>query len=429
MNQSKINGKRILILTSRYLPKPSANGLIVDHIVKEMINRGFNVSCLSVKRSGEIEYEVIDGIKIFRVSPSLYSRIQESDNTKIFKLIKKISKVFRNIKLGLLIFKFPDFDYLQNKKVYKTIDKVLKYEEFDCVIGVFKPYSNIVALKNIRKKYPNIKCGALYLDLINSLKKPSFMADSIYNYLIDKNSRDVLKNSDFLLIPPQGKKLFIKKRFKQFEDKIHNFDFPTLIDTEEITQVNQGILSNNTIKITYAGTLDEKYRNPEKLLYLLDKATDKVGNIELIIFGFNDCESIFEKYKSKKLSIKNNGIVPHSEVIKTMLTSNYVVNIGNINMEAVPSKIFELFSTGRPIINLISNKNDVTKIYFDLYPNVFEINTFENINNFIENFIDFLLLERDKKIDKKEIQRIFYKNTPAYTVDVIEKILKSEKVI
>lgn len=426
MSQSKINGKRILILTSRYLPKPAANGLIVDHIVKEMKDRGFDVLCLSVKRPGEIKYEVIDGVKIFRVSPSLYSRIQESDNKKfIFKFIKKLSRVFRSIKLGLLVFKFPDFDFHQNKKVYKTIDNILKDEEIDSVIGVYKPYSNIAALKTIRKKYPQIKCGALYLDLVNSMRKPRCMPNGTYNYLVNKNSFDILKSLDFLLIPPQGEKLFIKKKFNQLEDKIHNIEFPTLIDTGETSHINESILGCNYIKVTYAGTLDENYRNPDKLLYLLDKATNKIGNIELNIYGFNNCESLFEKYRSEKLTIINNGTVPHSIVIKSMLASNYVVNIGNANMDAVPSKIFELFSTGKPIINLISDKNDGTKIYFDSYPSSFEIKAYDNINNYIEDFVDFLVHEKDKQADNKEIKRIFYKNTPAYTVDKIEQILEN----
>lgn len=416
--------KNILFLTSRFLPTPSTNGLLTYYISEELKKRGYNITCISTKNNGEEDFEVINEIEIHRISPSSFTVVNEElnlDKTKD-KLKKLTNRISRSIKTGIKLYKFPNFDSQQNKKNQKKLEYILNKNKIDIVIGVNKPYSNVAVIREIKNKYPHIKFGVYYLDLINSINRPKVLPSRVYDYLVQKDNLSVLKKVDFIMIPPSGKKLYEENLFNNYRKKIHEIDFPTVLDLKMENTIKQN--SRETV-IMYAGTLDQKYRNPDELLKALLKVTEVIGRIRLNVYGKNNCESLFQKYENDSFKIKNYGIVSHETVVKSMMNTDFIVNIGNKNVNAVPSKIFELFSTGKPLINFINDENDMTKSYFELYPLVFNYNTLDNNKNNQKDFAHFLIDNKDRQVNTNEVKKLFYKNTPSYTADIIEKIINN----
>lgn len=56
--------KKILILTSRYLPNPSANGINTKYIVEELVKKGYDLSCISLKNDNESDFKIINSTKL-----------------------------------------------------------------------------------------------------------------------------------------------------------------------------------------------------------------------------------------------------------------------------------------------------------------------------------------------------------------------------
>jgi glycosyltransferase involved in cell wall biosynthesis len=417
--------RKILILTSGFLPEPDANGINVNNITQELINRGYNVTCISYKKSFLPYYDIINGVEIYRIKPSFFTQILENETTRksnIFIMIAvKAAKILRKIKLGLLLFNFPNFDIVHDYKIYWEIRKLLKKTKYDMILGVYKPYSNISALLKIKRKESDILCGAYYLDLINSIQKPSFIPRKLYEWLCKKSDYKVFKILDFSLVAKAGKNLHSDLKFRSIESKINYVDFPTFYINNEINCILNDDNIENTIELIYAGTLDEYYRNPKYLLDILSKLTQFGININLNIYGRGNCDEILDSYNNnKELRIFNNGFADLSIIRKKMLESDFVINISNEISSAVPSKIFELFSTGKPIINIAANKRDITNSYFEKYPSVFSIDNKCTVESQINEFYSFILRERGKNYSINKIAENFKENTPAYTVDLIE---------
>lgn len=424
--------KKILFLTSRYLPDPSANGINTEHIVKELKMRGYQVTCISVKReNNEKSFEIIEETPIYRVSPSVYSRILHKENTsevnKIKKLFYKIAHYLRKIKLALLILNFPNFDLLQARKVYKLARLLHKKEKYDCIIGVYKPFTNIVALKKMKKKFPDLLSCAYYLDLINSSPKPSFMPSNIYDWLCYKGDYKAFIEFDFILMAKGGMNIYNKPQYNMFESKIKYIDFPTFNPLISAKKDNGNFITkHDVVIITYAGTLDDRYRNPSYLLEALKEMSVSIGKIELNIFGTGNCDAIINKYQENETSsfqVIRHGFKNHDIVLNAMKESHFLVNISNNFQNAVPSKIFEIFSVGKPIINVVSNKEDISLDYFHRYPSVLTLSVWENLTDQLTHLQDFILKEKGREYGIEEIKSMFIESTPGYTVNIIEEFL------
>lgn len=418
--------RRILILTSLFLPEPGANGMIVNNISKVLLDRGYEVTCLSMKEKSLPAYDYIDGIEIYRITPSLYSRMMECLNTnnKLKSTLSKLLQIFRKIKLAVLLPNFPSFDIIQNRKTYKAIKKITNLKNYDMVLGVFKPYSNIAALLKFKRNYPETLCGAYYLDLITSMQKPNLMPKRLYDWLCIRTDYKVYSKLDFSLVAKAGKRLHEDTIFDSIRTKIDYIDFPTfcIMNEDEYDIYVNDEKSDSTIKLIYAGTLDRNFRNPEYLLKALSDITTKFGiKINFHFYGKGNCSEILEFYNdSQNLSVFNHGLVDSSIVRKEMLKSDFLVNISNEINLAVPSKIFELFSIGKPIINIVSNDKDITNTYFKKYPSVFFLKNKMPIDTQINELHQYILEERGKNYSINEIVKNYVENTPDYTVDLLE---------
>ena len=61
----------VLILTSNFLPQPDANGININIISQDLMKKGCNVVCVSYKNKNLPRHEIINGIEIYRIKPSL----------------------------------------------------------------------------------------------------------------------------------------------------------------------------------------------------------------------------------------------------------------------------------------------------------------------------------------------------------------------
>lgn len=417
--------REILILTSRFLPEPDANGINVNNIAKELIKRGYKITCLSYRDKSLADYQIIDGIEIYRITPSFFSILMnyvQKDNNVFKVILSKLCMAARRIKLILLLPIFPNFDILQQHKTYKAIKKITKIKKYDMIIGVFKPFTNISALLKFKRKNPEVLCGAYFLDLINSMQKPNIMPDKLYNWMCTKTDYKVFSNLDFSLVAKAGKELHKNQIFNRIKSKIDYIDFPTfnISDEREYTFNIDSKSDDNIIKIIYAGTLDKNYRNPDYLLKILKELTGLGMKINFDFYGRGNCDEILNLYNDgNSFKIINHGLVDPCIVRKEMQKCDFVVNISNEIQSAVPSKIFELFSTGKPILN-VGNENDITNTYFTKYPSSFLINKKQPIDPQLDELYKYISEEKGNSYCVSEILKSYVENTPGYTVDLIE---------
>jgi len=418
--------KKILISAGRLTPVPGANVIITQNIIHELQNRGHEVILISIDQNEKISHISVssNSIPVYPISSTLFKKFLELKKSNKLTFTDKIKFSFlfltRRIKNIVNVFKFPNVDYLQSRAVFKQAEKLYKEEKYDCILSIFRPYSAVYASMQMKKKYPELICGAYYMDLISGSNKPKLLPESFYKKQCQRGDINTFSALDFILMAKGGENIYKDKAYSSVNKKITYTDFPVFT----ANNANEKRLKKtDRIRFVYAGTLDKQYRNPEFMLNTLKEACKEVGDITLDIYGRGNCSEIINQFKNiAALEIAEHGMVPHEKIVSEMMSADFLINISNKTHNIVPSKIFELFSMGKPIINFISNPNDISQSYFEKYPAVLNIQEWENSPNYLEKLRKFISSERGNKYNVSEIRENYFKNTPEHFVDIFDKL-------
>ena len=128
----------------------------------------------------------------------------------------------------------------------------------------------------------------------------------------------------------------------------------------------------------------------------------------------------------ENMGIVQHGLVSREKADKALLEADCLVNISNEYSSIVPSKIFELFAIGKPIINILNRNDDGSKLFFDKYPLNYNIrfNNDEELRKCTDELIDFIRLNIGKTIDYESLKERYYECTPQYMTMQIIKVIE-----
>ena len=86
----------------------------------------------------------------------------------------------------------------------------------------------------------------------------------------------------------------------------------------------------------------------------------------------------------------------------------------------MPSKIFDYFSLGKPVLNVQKIDNCPSREYFDRYPLSF---TLTDRTPDVQGMKEFLLSAKGRCVSYDTVLELFYDATLEYAADKCEKIL------
>ncbi len=330
-----------------------------------------------------------------------------SDKGNIEKALLLISHPLLSF-LGL--FKFINFDLIEIPYKY-YIKKCIKKYRIDTVISVSAPFYTSKAVSKLN----------------DGCKKIIYMFDPYKNHYLYKNKRtekqekNAFSKVDAVLIPK-----LLKADYPDHK-KIISTEFPNLIINEKrYVEKNR----ENEINLVYVGSLYAGIRSPEYLYRLLKRIDDK--KIRLTIVGKVYGEFPKEFYNEFSDFISTNvvftGPVSKEEALNYLNSADVLVNIGNKIENMLPSKIFELIATGKPVLNITQLENCPTLSYFNRYNNALSINSAEEINNAVINKT-VRFLNNKNEIDSNDIYEKFIEATPKFVANqLIETIERVEQL-
>ena len=203
--------------------------------------------------------------------------------------------------------------------------------------------------------------------------------------------------------------------FKQPINKSLCFNF-VLTDIRNVIQNTRKATCDSVPRLIYAGCLIKSIRNPEFMLKLISKSTNLI--LDIYARG-SDCDEIINKYVND--NIHYYSAVNRSKYLDLICNEyDILVNIGNDCELQEPSKMFELLSTGLPILNFYYRKDSQFEI-IEKYP--------LGINVRIDGEIGLELLEsfcnnnKNKQLPFREVVDIFPEYSLDYQLEKLEKIM------
>lgn len=399
----------ILILTSFYLQKDSVLSNNVSKIVVELCKNN-QVVCISEELEAKENFDVKNLRVITTQATSLTKKI----------LLKKSKKYIwiNRIKSALMWWAYPNTDMKSTRRKEKMAIEELKQTEYDLIISFYRQYSNIQAMCNVKRKYPNVKVVAVFLDLLEAYV-PFGFTQSMFTRKCRRIEKRLLDICDLCLFPANYERQVFAKFEEKLANKIRIFDYPLYHYYERKSEIQQG-----KIHLLYAGTVNEQYRNPLIFLNMLNELGTVCEHFKVSLYVTGDCvQKILELSKTTKYELNVNGLISHDDLITKMDEADILVNINNNNQIAVPSKIFEIASFGKPIINYSFSENDYANVYFEKYPIALVLKDWEPTEIQQSDLGMFIMSARDNYVSKAELDHIFKKNTSEFFVSLLQPLL------
>ena len=344
---------------------PNANSVCVNNLAREMIRLNHKVWILAMGDEYVHHAGDIDGAELWQIPDNYYGELLAHTELKqsfFRKLMIKLISIVRHI---LILPTYPNAAPVRAKKVAKKALQLVHQNSIGLVIAIFNRYENIYAGMQIKKSYGNrIKVVSYHLDLRTASVNPSSL---IRSYIYKHSLLSLVRENntvDKMLIPYSGQK-DLENLSGLDKNKIRYVGLPVYIINDDVVECKLPFIKGD-INICYVGTLSSDNRNPSYFLSLLEAVQDRL-NRKVIVHFWGEMNGLEQMLDTSPVA-RYHGKIDNCHVRYIMLNSDFLLNIGNaIAYNMLPSKVFTLFATGKPIINIIAHPNDATMPYFNRY--------------------------------------------------------------
>lgn len=419
---------RYLLITKDYAPSPDTSASIVGHIAEELARNGNTVDVLTRENKTEKPGISKGLVNVYRAKATIWDkwlnmRFAGELNT-VQKSVFGAMRMIRMLYLMFYIWLFPNSEPISTRRALRIYKKELMDYKYDCIITFFRPYSCLDLGVRIKKTQSKTKLISYFLDMVEDMDRPLLMPKKLYDSKILEGDDRVYTISDVIVLPLSAKEREYEL-YSKYCYKIEYLDFPTFVRNKDFATITNKETNYNTF--LFAGTLLRAYRDPTKMLDLLAALAEKnyTQKYCIKIFGGGDCKEIISKYKAPpNLEILQLGRVSKETVISEMANAMVLINITNKLNAVVPSKIFEMFATCKPIINVACNGDDGSIRYFKKYPLSYNASwddivvpdfVIKGVEDLIEKYKTF-------DLDYQHVEELYFENTPKYIVKRITEI-------
>lgn len=394
---------RILLFASKYKSSESANGICARNLVREFVAQGCEVFVIAVSNEDKNSMEEIDGAQVWYIRSEWLTstlRYLQMHKRGYKKLLFSVFSVLRAL---MLMPFYPNGSRCRVRKIVFLAKQLIEKKGIDMVIGTCLPYDGIPASIQLKNYFGDrLRVVTYHFDIISIPNNKSVLISLFKKIRYKKAFREELSVVDRIYLPESAEGLY-------YSAKISIIGLPVYLSKNEMQDV-QFKYPSDCINVVYIGTLDSTNRSPKYLISVLRSINSSLNDkFKLHIWGYIADAETQELIDSCKDCVSYHGILDNSTVYSIMAKSDYLVNVSNaILYELIPSKIFSMFASGKPIINIVNNPDDCTLPFFDKYNNSVRINSYESVYD-----IDSILTIRGKHADA---DNLFKQYMPSYIV-------------
>ena len=393
----------------------NANTKIVLQTAEKLARYGHSCVIAGVCNAFPVNETTAAGVRICRL-PAVFPVVNSSEkferfvatakdrNSARMQFVKKhpLASVFQYIR-------YTDF-YRKNTEQPRYLKQMKQLtEEFlpDAVICVTKPVNSLETVMN-----GAINCPKYIWQLdpwgLHCLDNPE-----------DSRGAVALETAAFgraehIFTTPVLQRQYLEKdEYRPYAEKISAVEFPNIrrpavTDTAPATEFD-----SDYINLLFSGIIADEYRSPEYMLASLAPLFEAGEKIRIYFMGTNNSNSLDSYRTAYPDNIKTIDKVPVDTAFATMERADVLVNISNTVDNQVPSKIFDYFSMGKPVLNLQKIPNCPAQPYFDRYPLRFTIS--ENKKTDLGRLKQFLYNAKNSRLEFDRVAQIY----PDATVDAV----------
>ena len=389
--------RRVLFLVKSYSTHNRQNALCVEEVAKCMTANNYCVDYLSY------EFSLITN------QPHLYPCYIKKKSTGLYYKIYKL-------------FHIPIENNNLVTAYYNSLKRLIKHNTYDVIIAVINPPETAEAVYRIKKEYPHLNFILYEIDPnSNRYKINRSIKEKLWHHFSTKWEKKIYSKADTIIHMKTHKNHYSAEEFQRFRCKSLYLDIPNFIPANLPLMEHS---NNGSTKLLYAGAFYPKLREPNYLFNLIDHISRKV-TISFDVFTGNRMKNRLQNFANNNKCITIHDEISQQELMYEIAKADILVSIGNKESDFLPSKTIMYMSTGKPIIHLYSDLNDVSLKYYKHYPMVLLIDQRKEADNDLYyKVISFLEHVKDKPLIKFEyMNKFLVENTPEYSAKkIMEKI-------
>ena len=395
---------KYLFVLSKYGNDIQTNGLVLSSVIHEMLKDGNEVVCLS--ESDTVKAYDYQGVQVYTIKQGLHSALQKKG--------KPLGRILETLLECVFYFSYPSYDKPAEKRMYHRICELNQRYHFDCIYAVYRRYTNVGAVLKFKKRYPASKCGVLFFDLLEAVRPRLFTKHS-YSMICRKQYRRIGNIADKVFVPNDGKCDYWDLLPESKREMLY---YPGFLRRKNIRAAGSGTSGKGRkIIMIFAGTLDLTYRNPTPLFEVLKELKVLGYMVTLKLYVKGNCGSLIEKAKNNmQIDIIQKELIDKEQLLTEYQYADVLINLSNHMIKATPSKVFELISTGKPVLNFVFDQDDSTKAYFDQYSMAHSIFAYKDIASQMKRLESFLENAHDLTEEEYSVDESRFENYTPYQV-------------
>lgn len=393
---------KIVVISGSYFPYLEPPTACIKPFLLTLVQENNDIDLICPMSDNKVQSTLnVDGINVHFISTfdNRFALLAKESKHKIFKYLYQLYFV-----LKYFIYIFNPFS--ASKKTinafYKKLNEIIEQKtSIDFLVSVSYPMEAHLAALKFHKNHPDIKWITFTTD--------PFGYSEIKKYWLGQRSKSialegaVFKNADHNVVIEELV-LNLVDNYKIDNDKIASFPY-TISDLfkKRVTNLNKTSV-NKKITVLYAGTCYSKIRNPQILFDIFNS----LPNIQLNMYvGGGDwvCRRMLRKVIHND-NILINKKVSRNDYLNLIEKSDILINIGNTVKLQAPSKLMELVSSGKPIINFYYNE-DFGYGVIKKYPLGINLSYKEPIDGISKIVESFCVENVGKRIDFETIEALY----------------------
>lgn len=325
----------ILIISGDFYPNNSPRAFRTTELAKRFCILGHEVT-VYIPHNG---VNIKDFIEQYPITVRYYHETKGKTFLKAGSVPDRLAK--------RLLAQFFEYPY---SKLLSTIPKAVKNESgYDLLITIAMPHPIHWAVGKMCAKGKRLAktwvadCGDPYMFCGTSqYKHPFYFA---------KQEKRWCRECDYIAVPVESA---LSAYYPEFKSKIRII--PQAFDFSEVKL--QEYVPNHIPTFAFSGNLIPNVRDPKPLLdYLCEVNKD----FKFIVYTTK--QHLVNPYKAvlgDKLEV--HGYIPRLELLEKLSGMDFLINIGNVSKNQLPSKLIDYGLTKRPILNINPQSFDPTLI-------------------------------------------------------------------
>lgn len=429
----RMTKKKILILQEDLFAIPDANAKLVFRIAMQLQEIGYDVSVLGIANKEAEQVEKYRGIRLIHEPDYKAKEVRHlKERLGRFHWLRYILRP-RSIWYRINNDRYTPFSLETRSWLRKHT------HEYDALIACCSPYYPLALAAEVADRIPVIYYK---IDPVGSWGDKS-NGDAALSTIENEIKWDNVAAR--IIMPDVVYRDYMRLPTKVNGHKTTVAQFPNVRPIVPHQQRSKIVVSfeKDKINLLFVGKFYAEIRHPQYLFDLMEQLRDTPIVLHIVgplnYMGFD--QAYIDRYFTNKIpNIQFHGAVPPTEADDILLYADGLVHLGNSVDTAMPSKILDYISSGKPILNICKIPTCPTLPLMERYPIGLTIYERSDVSDqysvvscrssviseeIVEQVKEFCITNKGKQIPYEQIERLYPECTIEYVGNQFEETIQA----